>query len=230
MQRIIATLVLVLSYGLQAQVVLTKDEIVASIPARDETGRSLELKWGITEPTNNNNELFVAVHAESPPAFGSTHRVAIYKRIGDRFQLLEELEDDVTFKKPHFFRCAPVNSEFREHLLQITEIHYGTAHNTREHIFRVTVSGDIEKVKFTSAPQAFQSRLQEGESVWKGEVNDFSERELRFTFFIWRKGDANCCPTGGKVTGRYELVETPQSSFEIRVAEFTREPYDHLNK
>jgi hypothetical protein len=35
----------------------------------------------------------------------------------------------------------------------------------------------------------------------------FSDSGLEFEYYIWNEGDANCCPTAGKVTGTFKLMK-----------------------
>ena len=67
-------------------------------------------------------------------------------------------------------------------------------------------------VDFIHAPQTYKPYLKTGEGVWKGEGNIFSPEKLAFEFYIWKEGDANCCPSAGYVTGEYELQKqnTPE--------------------
>ena len=60
---------------------------------------------------------------------------------------------------------------------------------------------------FVPAPVALKDKLGRGEGVCKGEVNQFSDDCLYFSFYIWNMNDRNCCPTAGKVTETYRMRE-----------------------
>lgn len=53
--------------------------------------------------------------------------------------------------------------------------------------------------------EAAQSVLPSGYGVWKGGGLDMSTQ--RYYMPVWKKGDANCCPSGGTVEIRFRLQD-----------------------
>jgi hypothetical protein len=51
--------------------------------------------------------------------------------------------------------------------------------------------------------EVLKSFLPEEDAVWKGGGLDMEK--LEFHNFVWKKGDSNCCPTGGKVDLGFRL-------------------------
>ena len=205
----LALILNVIAYGKDvAQAIFTKDEIVKSLKRESmysENLESLELIWGLTEESYNNQQLFIAVHA------GRSHQVAsIYLQVGEKFRLLKQIEVELSyFYKPNIFWYEFKKGD-RLQLIHLTSVAEGTGHYNTEYIFRVVLlplnDGVIlEPVEFVPAPQSYASQLKKGEGVWKGEINIFGPEGFKFEFYIWKKGDSNCCPSAGFVTGEYEL-------------------------
>lgn len=204
-----------------ADKVFSKDDIVRSI-LDDNKQPVSELKWGISEVTYNQIELFVAVHA------GEQNKAAVYvKRGKDEYHLLLELQAGFSyFEKPNIFWYG--SNGKKEHLIQLTEVMPGTGHYITEHIYAVNWKGGLVKVAFTPAPKSFTTNLNKDEGIWKGETNRLSKEGLSFEFYIWNKGDANCCPTGGKVSGKYKLTVKEyfsEKSYEMVMDTYERESY-----
>ena len=103
---------------------LTKDEIVASLQRESfikEGQETLELVWGITEPSWNNQELFITVHK------GESQQVAnVYIRAKDRFRLLKTIEAPIGyFEKPETFWYTDSQGSLL-HVIHLTAIADGT--------------------------------------------------------------------------------------------------------
>ncbi len=189
-----------------AEEVYKKDSIVHSILADSninaDAKESLELIWGLTEPSWSNQELFITVHK------GQSQQIAaVYLKINNDYRLLKRIEAPISyFNKPNIFWFE--TKEGNEQFIQITSIAEGTGHINTEYVFHVVPHNDdleLESVKLIPAPESYKNQLQEGEGVWKGEINTFNSKELSFEFYIWNKSDSNCCPTAGHVLGTYEL-------------------------
>jgi hypothetical protein len=89
------------------------------------------------------------------------------------------------------------------------------------------------KIGFDTPAAAYEKRLARIEHVWKGETNQFRNERSTFTFGSWRDGDANCCPSGGEVTGRFTLEGGKRfdpskkrwsTEFRIVPTDFVRKP------
>jgi hypothetical protein len=104
----------------------------------------------------------------------------------------------------------------------------GTGDLHDDEVLHLGTTGDLTAVDFVQAPEALASKLAPGEGVWKGARYDFADDELTFEFFVWKQGDGNCCPTGGRVTGTYALKNGVQRDgrrgWVMGVGSFTRHP------
>jgi hypothetical protein len=100
---------------------------------------------------------------------------------------------------------VPHRFTWRGHAFLHLSIHLaGTGAQREDEVLYLGPTGDMRPVAFRQAPDALASILAPGEGVWKGAFYEFAD-ELRFEFSVWREGDGNCCPTGGRVTGTYVL-------------------------
>jgi len=203
------------------QTLLSKDQIVRA--TRGSGGQPLELLWARTDRPWQGQEFFVTVHGRDSGS--ETHySAAVYRRTGVGFTRLAELRSDSSsFLEPTASWAAVAGSNARERLIGITEILPGTGNLRQEHLFVAHSSGDLISVELVSAATAFAPRLRPGEGVWKGEENSFGDAGLAFTFYIWKEGDANCCPSAGKVTGTYTLEER-DGRYRVVAHSFRREP------
>lgn len=206
-----------------AKQIFTKNQIVAPIPEEKDSHNSMDLIWGITQLTGNRNEIFISIHKENLKGefTDAQHVAGIYRKTGEGYELLKKIHTMGYFKEPNIFFIE------RRHLIQLTEIQYGTGHYTTEHIFRLLPPyGDLQKVEFVPAPLSFRNHLKKGEVIRKGEINEFNKNGLFFTFYIWKEKDPNCCPSAGKVTGTYKIEKTNGDSTKISLKEFKRETYN----
>jgi hypothetical protein len=199
----------------------SKDQIVRTIR---EGGKHYDLIWGRTESSYNNRELFVTVHRSDGDSENDI--ASIYERIGDRYKLLRRIHSQSSwFAEPKVVWATVEGSNSGEQLIVVTELFPGTAHLREEHVFLVRSDSGrgLEDVEFVSAPMSLDRLLRPGEGVWKGAHNDFSDTSIAFTFYIWKEGDGNCCPTAGKVVGTYAL-ELHDSTFRITAKHSKRLP------
>lgn len=177
-------------------------------------GDVYELRWALTEPVWNQQEIFIAVHV-SDREYGSDYVARVYAREAGGYRLLEEVstQGNGYLRRPNLFLYEIRDSiGRRDHLflLQLTEKIYGTGSFTQEHIYQIGSAGgelSLRPVEYVPAPESYRPHLAAGEAVWKGENNLFSKDGLDFEFFIWReRHDGNCCPSGGRVKGHYRIV------------------------
>ena len=217
-----------ISYSISwAEKLFSKDEIVKSIFNENKQAVS-ELKWGISERTYNDMELFLTVHN------GKFNKAAIYLNKKGKYSLLIELTDEYSyFQKPNSFWYKPEDRNEREHLIQITEVSPGTGHNTTDHIYVVNWKGELKEVDVIPAPKSFSRFLKKNETISDEPIHKFSEEGLLFKFFIWNKDDAHCCPTGGIVLGKYKLIKkddfsnSGKESYKIIMDKYKREPINN---
>jgi hypothetical protein len=189
----------------------------------DDVSRPWRLKWAISEDTWNEGRLFVTVHAcgNETASDSPQFTAAIYLEQREKFKLLKRLESEFGFfDKPNF-----AWTKDRTHLLQITEVIYGTGVFTKEHVFTVIHREPelaLEQVELIPASESFKEHLAKGEGVWKGVTSTFTDDGLFFDFGIWNEGDGNCCPSAGKVHGTYKLERKSDGGLRISMDTFKR--------
>ena len=129
----------------------------------------------------------------------------------------------------------------RVKLFCVTESWMGTGNFPRHHVF-VEQKDRLIPVKWVSPVETLPWRLREGQGVWKGIgmsakaviEGGYSNSTLGFGFAIWNKGDGNCCPTGGDVTGEFGLFDRgvqPNGDpfLELRARNYRWEPSEHTD-
>ena len=79
----------------------------------------------------------------------------------------------------------------------------------RGHIDRVFLfdRDEVDPVEIESAEKWYRSKLGPHEAIRFPGSNSFTSRRMEFSFAIWSAGDPECCPTEGRVTGTYKLVQ-----------------------
>jgi hypothetical protein len=95
-------------------------------------------------------------------------------------------------------------------ILVIPERLSGTGAGTNDR-FLIWMRGRWQKIDSGSWRKDLAAKLPEGHGVWKGIHVDI--KTMKFQSPLWRDGDANCCPTGGKVLVDLTLKDR---RFEIR--------------
>ncbi len=202
-----------------SQALMSKQQILAPIQSGVEGNHPLELKWEATEQTSESATLMVSIH-DSPSPEEHDQRAGIYLQVKNKFKILKQIETSGYFLQPNFFRAQ--NDLF----LQISEVQMGTGNEKTEHIYYILPVGGIKKVSFIPAPQSFAGHLKDGELIRKGENNRLTDNGLFFEFSVWNPGDANCCPSAGRVKGTYALkcIDPVKNEFQITMDMFTRIP------
>lgn len=192
----------------------SKQDIVCSVPNYEGVG-DLELQWAFPQYSNTGIGLYYTVHSSSSGDIAS-----IYLSVHEKgLILLRQVKSTVgRIVKPEYTIYKPPGEGISDYrLIRITEHYPGTGSFSKESIFLAQIP-DISKwqppvedmlteVKFVPPQQTFAPLLGEGQGVWKGEVNTFEEEALKFRFFVWNSGDANCCPSGGTVRGTYKVTK-----------------------
>lgn len=209
----------------------TKEETICL--KRHEGAKPWDLKWAMTDYGWNDSRLFVTVH-ERTERFEPDYTAAVYASVGSQFKLVKRLDswDEKNFlgsyfTKPDIVRVSVKGTGDRVQLIRFSQIMYGTGHYTTEHIFTPTPDLGIEEVEFVPAGRSFQANLGKDEDIWKSEFNTFTDEKLSFVFFIDKRGDANCCPSGGKVAGFYKLERKPDGRLKVSMDTFDREPIEN---
>jgi hypothetical protein len=97
----------------------------------------------------------------------------------------------------------------------------GTGYMHDDQLYHLKRDGTISRVDWTPARNKGACeglKLEPGQGVWKGEshftrADDQGLNEMCFVYYVWNKGDGNCCPTGGTVRGAYR-VQAPAKKGE----------------
>lgn len=84
----------------------------------------------------------------------------------------------------------------------------GSGGFTTEAIFWIAPDGGVHRVDSEQAERACENKVKDGEFLLAGgpEILLFSNGALRFEFLIANKGDPNCCPTAGRMSGTYRIT------------------------
>lgn len=225
--RRVALLVLVASATVDAQSIrwlapvepMTRQQIeAASTELPTGTTRSVMVLEGAGGPT-----LLAAIdqHPENADV------LSLWAPTGSRFRPIRQLSGPEDPRIGHI--AVPRRFSWRGHaFLHLSVSISGTGALHDDELLHLGTTGDLTPVAFIQAPDALASTLAPGEGVWKGAFYDFADDQLKFEFFVWRQGDGNCCPSGGRVTGTYALHEVVQPGgrrgWAMEVGSFTRHP------
>ena len=196
-----------------------------SRPATSRYRHALELAREVTLRTEEDVQLRVTVHSglERPDL------LAVWRTEGDsvRHLLSWEANGAAGFDPPHSFT-------YRGVLLLHLQLRYlGTGHFREDVVYHVSPDGALNRVQLSEPGERYLAALAPGEGIWKSPSFDLREDVMGFSFGIWREGDANCCPSGGRVRGVFELrgaaVLDPRtgeyrSTYRITPVSFTRLP------
>lgn len=150
-------------------------------------------------------QLIVTLHQDEP--HGERLTVWLKQAHEDKNLLEQETHNHMGL---FFGKVTPFNG-FDKLLLHVPIIHSGTGQYREDHFYCLNQHLELEEIVFKPASKLYQD-LAESEGVWQGEYNHFSEASKTFEFYIWHEGDANCCPTAGKVSGTYRLFSTSLSN------------------
>ncbi|MBI5883828.1 MAG: hypothetical protein HZB91_12085 [Elusimicrobia bacterium] len=187
----------------------------------------LELEYAAPLSFNEDRDLFVAIHRGNT----TSGHFAVYRRLNERtddngfprFRLLAELPGQAGgwYSKPDLF-------SFRSHrILHVTHHEGSRVRDHYDYFWRITHSADsAEFVNFIRATTDYQGRLNKDEIIRKDEDSYFSDGCMAFRFSIWKQDDRDCCPSGGEVTGTYDVVPDSVSPAGIKIAanSFDRHP------
>jgi HEAT repeat protein/uncharacterized protein YecT (DUF1311 family) len=182
-----------------------KNEIVASIPPDSNNKYSSDLEYVFSIATYNQNELYVTLHkGKDRPDL-----LRIWRKTDDRYAIAKEMtageNDGAYFDQVSAFSYN-ITRDQREQFIHVPLIFSGTGHYREDTIYCILPDLSLQEIVIEPAPDWFADKLKPGEGVWKGEILSLSSDKLEFEFYIWNEGDANCCPTAGRVKGTYKIV------------------------
>jgi hypothetical protein len=82
----------------------------------------------------------------------------------------------------------------------------GTGFFNHDYLFHIDTTNNIlEDVEIRYASEYYSKYLKENEGIWKGESRKYSDNQITTMFYIWKKSDANCCPSVGEVFAKYKI-------------------------
>ena len=200
-------------------------DVRAARPATARYQNPLELAREVVLETAEGVALTVTIHSgpERPDL------LAVWRAEGDNLRRLLswEGESGARFEPPHSFT-------YRGALLLHLQLRHPRAGNFHEDVvYHVSPGGELYRVRLTPPGEQYLPALAPGEAIWKGPGYDFGDDSMSFSFGIWREGDASCCPSGGRVSGVFELMGTAgpaqvpgayRSTYRIVPKAFTRLP------
>lgn len=204
----------------------TRQAIEAGAPAPD--GPGFVRPTAVTTLRGPGTVEFLVTTHRAPDVPEDLH---FWRREGDRYRHLRSI---VGAEDPEIGGFdAPTPFAYQGRMFVHVQLQYtGTGGIHEDFVFHLSPAGALEPVEFVDAATWFQPRLRKGEGVWKGVFYAFADDTLPFQFSIWNDGDGNCCPTAGRVTGRYTITAvTPvagasKDTYRWRLvpATFTRHP------
>ncbi len=208
-----------------------KPDITAPIETPDGDALNLIYADAITP------RLFLTFHGLDPSGL-SGQRIALYVRQEHSYRLVATWHPDRSdgtqpyLEKPFVFTRLIGTAEHR--FLFVPGRYPGTGHHRANAVYHLE-HDTPRRASFEPAPLGYQrlaaagdpgAIINNGEGVWKGEVNCGRGDELAFTFYIWNDGDGNANPTAGRVDGTYEIIRDDEGAWSIRIGEFKRIDFD----
>lgn len=177
----------------------TKEKIIASIPPDE--NHKFPLRLESLPPFTGINLIPLLVGLLRGK--DRMDRVTVWRQEGDRYRLLKSLDGP---EPPDVCMFDAINVFHHQGypFLHVRLLYSGTGGFAEENVFALNRDNSLEPVKMNTEAKI---ELRPGEGVWKGTMNRFSDSRLSFEYYIWNEGDANCCPTAGRVTGTYKLTK-----------------------
>ncbi|MGA2576202.1 MAG: HEAT repeat domain-containing protein [Bryobacteraceae bacterium] len=183
----------------------TRHEVLASIAADPDHTYPLDVSEKLETRAPDGTAIFAVVY--SGKNRGDLLRV--WRVRAGRYRLLRE--DSLEYDSEH---CSASVFYFGGKVyLHVLATHGGNGNHHTDEFFRVE-SGGLTPIK---TPKGLPLKLAPDEAVMNGFDESFQDRDLRFAFSIWKKGDGHCCPSAGSVKGKYTIVGN-----ELRYARWTR--------
>jgi hypothetical protein len=182
----------------------TREEVLAAIAPDPDHTYPLEVSETVESKAPDGTRVFTVVHTGKNRA----DLLRVWMVRDSRYRLLREnsVEDDARLSAERFHFGDQV-------FLHLMILFNGTGRQRSDEFFRVE-SGGLTPLK---TPGGLPLTLAYGETVMNGFEESFQDQDLRFEFFIWKDGDAHCCPSAGRVQGKYTIVGN-----ELRYASWTR--------
>ena len=180
--------------------IVSKEDVIATRPSDSDHRYPLELQSLV--PIDG-TDLVVSTHRSRE----GTGEMVVWAKVPGGYRRLESFVDD----EPELASHAPVRT-FRHagDLFLFVSLEYsGTAAAHEDTLFVVEQSDaappTLTPVEIESPVTWFHDRLGADESVNKGIGISLTDERLAWSFGIWGPGDANCCPTAGRVEGTFAI-------------------------
>lgn len=133
--------------------------------------------------------------------------VAVFRETsGQLTPLVVAAVDSAHFAAPHFARSG--------RLLVIPGHLEGTGNFNAALLYVVESDGRLRDIDTESWLEELQRRLPNGMGAWKGIYPDLETMTAETP--IWKSGDGNCCPTGGRAFIRLELKDRRLAIADLR--------------
>jgi hypothetical protein len=170
------------------------------------------------------NHQIVATIYQAGQGFGENEVLSFRSSAGGK--LLKTMTSD-RFEKPVLF------SYHGENFVHVSTTPAGSGGFVTDTIFWISPDAKMHEIEMENAAKNFEGIVDPHETVLGGGGVNYNRGELTFEFYIANDGDSHCCPTGGRVTGNYEIVGNTQfdpitkqysSTFKMVVKEYLRTP------
>jgi hypothetical protein len=166
----------------------------------------------------------IATINQQGPRFAENEVISF--RSSDNGKLLKTMTSD-SFESPVVFRYHG------ENFLHVSTTPSGSGGFVTDTIFWIAPDATMHEIEFENAAKNYESKVDPEETILSGGGVNCDDGKLTFEFYIANDDDAHCCPTGGKVTGNYEIIGTKQfdpttkqysSNFKMVVQKYLRTP------
>ncbi|HEX2677020.1 MAG TPA: lysozyme inhibitor LprI family protein [Polyangiales bacterium] len=186
----------------------TEDEIGRELPPTPDLVYPAELASWQTSTTKGGTTYAVSLHQGKD----RPDRLVVWVRQGDKFRRLLEKSSsnpdggELSFQTPEFFEVGDGS------FLHVQLLVAGTGYFHEDEVYGLGDEACLEPVEYVAPAKAYAPQLAAGEGVAKGEMLEFHDNDMGFRFWIWKDGDANCCPSAGEVTGDFALTQVAPST------------------
>jgi HEAT repeat protein len=208
--------------------IFSLQEALSTIPPDADNYNPLVLDKAIPYKDKGDTVFLFAIHKDRD----RPDELNIWKKEDSGYRLLETFLTDEGdyhghFDDPIFFRLEG------DRFIYIQNNSSGNGGYHDDSIYFVTDRQDLQHVDFNPSFSECKSLLHDGEVILNGVVNDIEDDKLSFSFGIWEKEDAHCCPSGGEIDGTYKLEKNTiidpwtkkrRISYKIVIGGFERLP------
>ncbi len=147
-------------------------------------------------------------------------------RLSASGKLLKTMSSD-RYERPGVFRYHG------ENFVHVSTTPAGSGGFVTDTIFWISPDAAMHEIKLEDAAENYEDKVDPQETVLSGGSMNCNGDKLTFEFYIAKDSDLHCCPTGGRVSGNYEIVGNRQfdpitnqysSTFKVVVKQYLRTP------